>query len=77
MTKAHDTQHFTQQKGNAWTSSVTSMKTVDEFRAVIATLVTGAKIDDAGNKMTAQCHIMMNALDEFDFAPLQKGTLIY
>ena len=56
---------------------MTSMKTVDEFRAVIATLVTGAKIDDAGNKMTAQCHIMMNALDEFDFAPLQKGTLIY
>ena len=62
MTKAHDEQILTQQKGNAWSTTVNSMRTMGDLRTVISTLVAGANADDAGDKMSAQCHVMMTAM---------------
>ena len=53
---------------------VTGMQTMDDLRSVIATLVTGAKAEDTGPKLTAQRFTMMTALDSFDWTSFPPST---
>lgn len=67
-------QSFSSKKGEMRKNTVDKMKSIDDLRAVLATLVTGTKADEVATKMSAQCHIMMGALGDFDWSTSPAGT---
>ena len=61
------------QKGDGWRNTVASMKTIDDLRNIVVTLVTGAKADEAAARMSAQCHMIISELKTYDWAKFESG----
>ena len=74
MTNLTEDTNFSRGKGDGWALAVTRMKTMDDLRGLISTLVTGAKADEASHKMAAQRHVLMGALETFDWKLVKPGT---
>ena len=74
MNKARKDQEENENNGGYWAAAVNGAKTMDDMRAVIATLLTGAKAEDVGPSMAARRHTMMTALDTFKWGDSPSGS---